>query len=234
MGAVVALGGRPRYAQRMGETRRCHRCRQDLPLHRDFFFSDKSRPHGLSYECRACHSARKKGRDRRPERWSRLTPEQRARRMATTRRYAKTPKGRALFLKKAYEAIDKRKGHDNDIDQVFLLTVVFPGSCCYCGTREQLGCDRVDNSRGHTRDNVVVACADCNIMRGDRFSHDEMLVIGHAIAQVRAARDSCATAAANADRPSTASRRPTRSARRARSPRPSRSGRGGSSRASAS
>lgn len=168
--------------------RRCHRCKTVKPATADHFLRDRSRPLGLAYECRSCHSERKHGRDRRKERWGNLTDEQRAKRIERMRRWAATPKGRALFLVKAYQRIDKAKGHECNVTTAYLLDHIFTRFCVYCGTTEQLGCDRVDNSKGHTVDNVVPACADCNIMRGDRFSHQEMLVIGQAVSAVRHAR----------------------------------------------
>ena len=170
------------------EQRECHRCRMVFPLLPTYFLRDKTRPAGLSYECKACHRERRKGRDRRKERWSKLTPEQRAKRLERQRRYGRTPKGRAIFLMKAYQQIDRKRGRVCDIDKEFMLGV-FAKPCVYCGTTEQIGCDRIDNARGHTRDNIVSACADCNIMRGDRFTHSEMLQIGRAVALVKAARD---------------------------------------------
>jgi hypothetical protein len=179
-------------------TRTCYRCKQDFPATSEFFYSDASRSLGLSYECRACLSERKKGRDRRTERWTNLTPEQRAKVVARKRRYAKTDKGRAIFLAKAYQAIDKAKGHASDITQRFLLDRIFRARCVYCGVDNKLGCDRLDNAKGHTMDNVVPACGDCNAIRGARFTHEEMKVIGAAMAQVRASRDTCSTEAGNA------------------------------------
>jgi hypothetical protein len=143
---------------------------------------------GLSYECKVCLSERKKGRDRRKERWSNLTPEGKEKAIARQFKYNRSIKGRAVFLASAYRQIDKAKGQVCDIDYRYMLKHVFTGKCVYCGTTEQLGCDRLNNALGHTKANTVPACRDCNIMRGDRFTHEEMLVIGIAVAAVKAAR----------------------------------------------
>lgn len=142
---------------------------------------------GLSYECKTCHSARKKGRVRH-DKYSRMTREQKDRKLAWQRNYGRTHKGRSIFLLKAYQAIDKKKGQICDLDQPFIVAT-FDSPCVYCGTTEQIGCDRVDNTKGHTKANVVPACGCCNVMRGDRFTHEEMKVIGRAVRRVRAARD---------------------------------------------
>jgi hypothetical protein len=175
-------------------TRACYRCKQDFPATSEFFYSDASRPLGLSYECRACLRDRNKGRDRRTERWANLSLDQRKKVRERQRRYAKTDKGRAIFLAKAYEAIDKAKGQTSEVTQMFLLEQIFPSRCVYCGTVDRLGCDRIDNAKGHTLDNIVPACGDCNVMRGDRFTFSEMQVIGAAVAQVRALRGTTSTA----------------------------------------
>ena len=36
-----------------------------------------------------------------------------------------------------------------------------------CLTKKQWTLDRIDNSMGHNRDNVVICCLECNIKRGD-------------------------------------------------------------------
>jgi hypothetical protein len=56
-------------------------------------------------------------------------------------------------------------------------------SCYYCGSDETqtLGLDRIDNSKGHNKDNVVVACELCNTTKGHRFSVEQMKQIGKLI-----------------------------------------------------
>lgn len=100
----------------------------------------------------------------------------------------------------AYQRMDRKRGFVCDIDQAFMLTI-FSQPCIYCGCSEQIGCDRIDNSLGHTRDNIVPACADCNIMRGDRFTHGEMIRIGQTVALVKAERGNDPSKARNEDHP---------------------------------
>ena len=176
----------------------CNRCEALHPATSEFFVSDKSRPLGLAYECRPCMAERKKGRDRRPERWANLSPEQRERTRARHRKWGRTHRGRATFLLKAYQRID---GCDFSAAEISTL---IQEPCIYCGTTEvNRGLDRIDNSGCHTKGNVVVACGECNIMRGDRFSVKEMRVIGRAIALVRSERlrDTVSTATENEDHP---------------------------------
>jgi len=162
----------------------CNRCNKELPATPEMFVVDRSRPSGLAYECRECHRERKKGRDKRTDRWANLTDEQKLKVNARQRRYGATPRGRAIHLRKAYERIDEC---DFTIDELaeFILQ-----PCVHCGTTSlPRGLDRIDNNRGHTKDNVAPSCAPCNFARGNRFSFDEMQLIGAVIRKIFAARD---------------------------------------------
>ena len=58
--------------------------------------------------------------------------------------------------------------------------------CIYCGETDwrKLGLDRINNSKPHTEDNVVPCCRRCNIIRGNRFTVDEMKEIGAVIRRI--------------------------------------------------
>ena len=45
--------------------------------------------------------------------------------------------------------------------------------------------DRLDNSKGHTKDNVVPCCIECNTARSDNFTFEEMKVIGKSIRKIK-------------------------------------------------
>ena len=160
-------------------SRRCYRCKEIFPASADFFLRDKLRPLGLAYECRECHRIRKRGRDNRPDRWALMTAEQRAKAKERNQRYAKTDKGRAVFLRKAYERIDACDMTSAEV----LALIVQP--CVHCGTTDSpRGLDRIDNSKPHIKNNVAPSCAPCNFARGDRFTFEEMQRIGQVIRQV--------------------------------------------------
>ena len=58
-------------------------------------------------------------------------------------------------------------------------------ACVYCGDTKRVGLDRIDNSKGHSIDNVVPCCYDCNIARSNNFTHDEMFVLGRTIKAIK-------------------------------------------------
>jgi hypothetical protein len=163
--------------------RTCFRCARELEATPENFHREKARPLGIAYECKKCHNSRKAGRDRRKERWSNLTPEQKEASRKRNLRWSRTLRGRAIYLKKAYMRID---ACDLSVEEVLAFT---QAPCVYCGTSEvNRGLDRINNDLPHIRGNVQTACTDCNIVRGDRFSVDEMMEIGKAIANIREAR----------------------------------------------
>ena len=175
--------------------RTCFRCDRSLEATPDNFHREKSRPLGLSYECKECHRARKKGRDRRKERWTALTPEQKALRKARMARWNRTQRGRATQLRKAYQRIDAC-----DLTSEELLEYIMQ-PCVYCGTTtDNRGLDRIDNSLPHIKGNVQTACTDCNRIRGDRFTVEEMKLIGKTMVEIRKARGSSPVTIQNAGR----------------------------------
>jgi hypothetical protein len=178
MGAIVALRFPTVYTPEM-ITRTCHRCRKDKPATKEHFVGDKSRPMGIAYECRPCHSARKKGRDRRLERWVHMTAEQKQRKKTLARAYGRTLRGRAIFLRNAYQRID---ACDLTTEEIMAL---IEQPCVHCGTLSlNRGLDRMDNGLPHVKGNVSPSCVPCNFARGDRFTFDEMQEIGAVIRRV--------------------------------------------------
>lgn len=94
-------------------------------------------------------------------------------------KYNRSTKGRAIFLAKAYR---ERDSCDMTSEEIRLL-IEMP--CHYCGTETlNRGLDRIDNTLGHVRGNVLPACAACNIARNAIFTVEEMRTIGDAIRKV--------------------------------------------------
>ena len=99
------------------------------------------------------------------------------------KRWNQTQRGRATFLRKAYQRIDAC-----DLSAAEILELI-EQPCTYCGTTtENRGLDRIDNALPHIKGNVRPSCAPCNFARGDRFTAAEMDIIGAAIRKVMEAR----------------------------------------------
>lgn len=80
--------------------------------------------------------------------------------------YRKTIKGRAVHLVSGYILQDRRNGFEKsvDFDGQWLVDNILTKPCVYCGETDwhKLGCNRLDNSKPHTKDNVEPCCYDCN------------------------------------------------------------------------
>lgn len=86
---------------------------------------------------------------------------------AYNKEYYATVPGLAKRRRNHYLAEDKKYGHDTDLtvtSEWIEENILKNHSCIYCGDSEpsHLGCDRIDNGKGHTEDNVVCSCPVCN------------------------------------------------------------------------
>lgn len=94
--------------------------------------------------------------------------------------YKKSKNGRASNLAHKYRDTDREKGFctDHNVTTEWIVKNIFNGQkCIYCGDSDwsHLGCDRIDNSKPHTPDNVVCACGVCNMERIDRYTVEEFI-----------------------------------------------------------
>jgi hypothetical protein len=83
-------------------------------------------------------------------------------------------------------ASDKKHGFDpNDLDADFVAVLVKDG-CTYCGEQSmRITLDRLDNSKGHMRNNVVACCLRCNYVKGSMPQE----AWEHIVPAVRSARE---------------------------------------------
>ena len=73
--------------------------------------------------------------------------------------------GRANTLVSAYQQSDKKSNRGEcTLITDWIINNIFTSKCVFCGESDwkKLGCDRIDNSKPHTEDNVQCCCADCN------------------------------------------------------------------------
>lgn len=83
------------------------------------------------------------------------------------KKYKSTPMGRALGQVQSYKSMDRKNGFGDviDFDARWMVDNIYSKPCKYCGETDwhKLGCNRIDNSKPHTKDNVEPCCRSCNI-----------------------------------------------------------------------
>jgi hypothetical protein len=137
----------------MGSTKPCQVCERERPLGR---FS-KFTKNGKEYRRNICHACK--------QRIERRDPRVRARYNAAQARQRKNNPVRSIWTDS--RKTDRKKNRENDLTKEFIAEQIAKG-CSYCGeTKIRMTLDRIDNTRGHTMDNVVPACIRCNYVRGN-------------------------------------------------------------------
>lgn len=72
---------------------------------------------------------------------------------------------------------DKKFHYENDLDLVFIENII-KNDCFYCGENNlRKTLDRIDNSKGHMKENVLLACERCNYVRRDMPHQAWMMLI---------------------------------------------------------
>ena len=77
-----------------------------------------------------------------------------------------SPKGRANKLWRKYNQMDKEADRGlGDLTPKWIVEHILSQPCAHCGKTgwDVIGCNRLDNSKPHTMDNVEPCCYDCNI-----------------------------------------------------------------------
>lgn len=76
-----------------------------------------------------------------------------------------TKYGRAANLLAGYISSDKiYKRGKGDLTAQWILDNILSKPCAHCGLEDwtKIGCNRLDNSKPHTKDNVEPCCTECN------------------------------------------------------------------------
>lgn len=92
----------------------------------------------------------------------------------TTEWRRNTKLGRATCLLHAYNQADENRGRGKgDLTAQWIIDNIFSKPCTHCGETDwtKIGCNRLDNSKPHTKDNVEPCCGDCNIRLGLEHIH---------------------------------------------------------------
>ena len=88
----------------------------------------------------------------------------------------------------SYTKYDKKKGFICDLSEVWIKNNITSKPCTYCGSVVGIGCDRIDNSMGHLKINVIPCCRQCNSIRNNFFTVEEMLLLGKTIKRIKSKR----------------------------------------------
>jgi hypothetical protein len=101
-----------------------------------------------------------------------------ARKRVVQKEYNKTQMGRASRQIAQYKRMDTRNGFDNTIDfnAKWIVENIYTKPCAHCGETDwhNLGCNRLDNSKPHTMDNVEPCCFKCNCKLNGMESGDRL------------------------------------------------------------
>jgi hypothetical protein len=81
------------------------------------------------------------------------------------RSYSKTPRSKYL----RYKHSAKYTGRVFEFTEAEFIETFWNKPCYYCGDFiDTVGVDRVDSTKGYSKDNCVSCCEDCNRMKMDR------------------------------------------------------------------
>jgi len=97
--------------------------------------------------------------------------EHREEQLKKVKEYQKTKIGKATKIMNDCKRSDKRYNRGEcDLTAEWIVENIFSKPCVHCGESDwrKIGCNRLDNSKPHTKDNVEPCCWKCN----DKLAHD--------------------------------------------------------------
>lgn len=89
-------------------------------------------------------------------------------------------KSKASKMISSYFCRDKKRDlhHYQKPSNEWFVKNIFNSKCEYCGGTDMIGADRIDNTKGHSIDNIVPCCYRCNVIKNTFFTKEEMKLIG--------------------------------------------------------
>ena len=142
----------------------CKICKKELP--EDFF--DLIRGKYRLHTCKHCRSKRETARThyKRKIKFSRAWYRRRFERLKWNAKH------RNKKLELTFEEFCRLRPYKNE-------------KCFYCGTTSGLfSIERLDNTRGYTISNCVIACWRCNKMKSKDFTVEEMKILGRKLRKI--------------------------------------------------
>lgn len=131
--------------------RHCSVCKEDMPEDHFYWMKDQRYKAGGKWRCRD----RKKKNDKASR--DRLRDSGLAKPRKIDPVYARY---------KSYVYIDKQKGRTETVKWID-AKIIMLSACHYCLVVPAGGLDRKESSEGHTQENVVPCCMQCNMILGD-------------------------------------------------------------------
>lgn len=98
-------------------------------------------------------------------------------------------RAKASKMISSYNSKDVKNGFGkSDLTIEWMVENILTKPCVYCGDTYRIGCDRIDNNKGHSKNNVVPCCIECNTARNNYFTYEEMRILGKTIQEIKAKR----------------------------------------------
>ena len=89
------------------------------------------------------------------------------------------------FFRLKRNAKDRGKKFDLTIEEFCKIRTYKNEHCFYCGTsQDPFSIERVDNAKGYSVQNCVVACWRCNKMKSRDYTAVEMQILGEALRKI--------------------------------------------------
>jgi len=142
----------------MKDTKICTKCGRELPLSE---FHKGNGKDGYAYNCKECKKEY--------ERLRRIQNKEKVQKIAKEG-YDKWVKSHPLeakaktLLSGYYQSDKKYNRGKGDLTYKWIVENIFTKPCAHCGKTgwQVIGCNRLDNSKPHTKDNVEPCCEECN------------------------------------------------------------------------
>lgn len=90
---------------------------------------------------------------------------------------------RANNIIRSYKRVDYNKNREFNLTVRWIEQELIKG-CFYC-SYPATGLDRINNSIGHIKSNCVACCHECNIIRMDKLTHQDIIFLGKSIKEMK-------------------------------------------------